>query len=379
MIEFKAECGHTIRAKDGDEGKVVRCSYCGRTTQVPDKADDEFASLFSDVVDAEAGESVSAGETVKPRRRRPVGVPKPTRKSDSGSGFNPFALVLKMAYAAAIVIVLIVCAKAVYNHWTRDQGRKPPRQPTPSSRAQADQSQPSGRTSPSKPGPQTTLPSLKSNNGGMYITSVPKGAQVRYRRADREHGQEEIFLDPDAERANTPCKLQIAPGPWEVAVALRIDSPELNRYDRYQDQRRYAEETDDGGPLANFFLPDEAEEFAMVDLSKGRLLGIRKYSCQVTKNEWYLLTALFLPDQPVSDLLPYLPAEMVYGFKEDYVTNQLSYRQVSEVDRTYVVDALRRVGMVVYRYPESGDYRCFRIGLDGNLDSWPCEDHRGGW
>jgi hypothetical protein len=213
----------------------------------------------------------------------------------------------------------------------------------------------------------------------MYITSVPKGAQVRYRRADREHDQEEIFLDPDAERATTPCKLQIAPGLWEVAVALRIDSPELNRYDRYEDQRRYAEETDDGGPLANFFLPDEAKEFAMVDLSKGRLLAIRKYSCQVTKNEWYQLTALFLPDQPMSDLLPYLPAEMFYGFKEDYVANQLSYRQVPETDRTYVVDALRRVGMVVYRYPESGDYRCFRIGLDGNLDSWPCEDHRGGW
>ena len=36
MIEFKAECGHTIRAKDEDVGKVVRCAYCGREAQVPE-------------------------------------------------------------------------------------------------------------------------------------------------------------------------------------------------------------------------------------------------------------------------------------------------------------------------------------------------------
>jgi translation initiation factor IF-2 len=35
MIEFKAECGHTVRAKNEDAGQAVRCSYCGKAAKVP--------------------------------------------------------------------------------------------------------------------------------------------------------------------------------------------------------------------------------------------------------------------------------------------------------------------------------------------------------
>ena len=379
MIEFKAECGHTIRAKDGDEGKVVRCSYCGRTTQVPDKADDEFASLFSDVVDLEAGESVSSGEAVKVKRRRPPDdAPKPGRKRESGAGFNPFAVVLKMAYAAAIVIVVIVCAKAAYTRLTS----RPAPGPTTQAPTSGDDSTARPGSGPSQkrlnPGPQITLPRLRGNDGGIYIRSVPDKAEVRYRKMDVSQ-EEEIFLDPDANAQHTPCALQMDPGLWEVAVALRIDSPKLNAYPGYRDQRRYAELREEVQPLDDFFLPDQARELALVDSTQGWRMVVRKYECRVVKMEWLQLTALFMPNVTLSDLLPHLPAEPFFGFDESYVRDQLDYYAVPEQDRGNVIDALRKVGMVVYRYEDSGEYRCFMISLKGHVNTPPCETRGGGW
>ena len=68
MIEFKAECGHTVRAKDEDAGKVVRCSYCGREAPVPSKGEDrdELEYLFSEVEKTGVYEAQSGRE----RRRR---------------------------------------------------------------------------------------------------------------------------------------------------------------------------------------------------------------------------------------------------------------------------------------------------------------------
>ena len=49
MIEFKAECGHTVRARDEDAGGVIRCSYCGRNAKVPDNLDSDLDFLFQDL------------------------------------------------------------------------------------------------------------------------------------------------------------------------------------------------------------------------------------------------------------------------------------------------------------------------------------------
>ncbi len=176
------------------------------------------------------------------------------------------------------------------------------------------------------------------------------------------------------ERLYTP--LDVPPGRYEIAVALRIDSPALDRYSGYQAQRRLVEESGSDSLMAAFFLPDEALELRLVDLSKGRLLVVRGYECELSRGEWYQLTALFLPDESVAVLLPYLPTPAAYGFKDDYVLAQLSYHDVPEFDRTHVVDALRRIGMVVYQYEKTKEYRCFRVALDGNLDSWVCVDRR---
>ena len=114
MIEFKADCGHTIRAKDEDEGKVVGCAYGGREMQVPVNEPDDLDSLFAEV---EASESQAGGtvsrKTRRAMQRKALGV----SAQRSGAGFNPFAVALKMAYAAGILIVMILVGRYLYQNW----------------------------------------------------------------------------------------------------------------------------------------------------------------------------------------------------------------------------------------------------------------------
>ena len=84
MIEFKAECGHTVRARDEDAGSVVRCTYCGRNAEVPDK-DAELDFLFRDVKQPE-----DPGKRRRQRRK-----PKPAAAADGKpSTFDPFTVVI---------------------------------------------------------------------------------------------------------------------------------------------------------------------------------------------------------------------------------------------------------------------------------------------
>ena len=114
MIEFKAECGHTIRARDEDEGKVVRCSYCGRETQVPISEPDDLDSLFSEV---ESSEGTAAGAPSRKQKRAMQQTGPAVRTERPALSFNPFAVAMKMAYGAAIIIVLIVVGHYVWSSW----------------------------------------------------------------------------------------------------------------------------------------------------------------------------------------------------------------------------------------------------------------------
>ena len=98
MIEFKAECGHTVRARDEDAGGVVRCSYCGKPANVPEETGDELDFLFNDIDQPDE----------LPRSRRKRGRKKArTKRARAPGAFNPFAVVLKLCYAALLIAIVI--------------------------------------------------------------------------------------------------------------------------------------------------------------------------------------------------------------------------------------------------------------------------------
>ena len=103
MIEFKAECGHTVRAKDEDAGGLVRCSYCGRPANVPEDAGDDLDFLFSDIEQPEAS-------AIKRKRKRARAKLLAKRQRRPGE-FNPFAVILRLCYGALLIIIVIVVGR----------------------------------------------------------------------------------------------------------------------------------------------------------------------------------------------------------------------------------------------------------------------------
>ena len=83
------------------------------------------------------------------------------------------------------------------------------------------------------------------------------------------------------------------------------------------------------------------------------------------------LTALFLPDEPVSELIGYLPKDDGYALDQDQVESELSFWGVPETDHPYLLDALRKVGTITYRTGNPPSYRSFMIApVGGAITSW---------
>ena len=77
MIEFTAECGHTVRAKDDAAGEVVRCTYCGNQVEVPLAEARSLDYLFRDVEQSDEEPKRRKRKRKKPRRKSDAGCRKP--------------------------------------------------------------------------------------------------------------------------------------------------------------------------------------------------------------------------------------------------------------------------------------------------------------
>ncbi|MCP4250612.1 MAG: hypothetical protein GY778_26515 [bacterium] len=376
MIEFKAECGHTIRAKDEDEGKVVRCSYCGREAQVPQDDQDDLDYLFSEVEASGAEAKGAPPKKIRRGGRRRTAGAITTGRADTG--FNPLGVALKMAYVAALVIVLIVVAKVSYNAWTssgggglsgyeQDRAKRPKKDTEPGSKNDKERVGRKGLL---------TVKSLNTRKGGVYVSSVPPGAMVRVRNVEAASILE-IFRDPEAQRCTTNSPVELEPGRYEVAVGVKVNDGNLRKYPEYVALRR---KIDSGAPnsvLEAFFQPDGADDMTTVVLPNQPILIVRKYEREVIGKDWTPLTAVFLPDLPMSDLMRHLPRSPAYGFSDDDVKWELEYYGVPATDRKFIIDALHRVGLVMYPNPGRTTYRRFRINLmDGSLTAELFRDPR---
>ncbi len=368
MIEFKGECGHTIRARDEDAGKVVRCSYCGREAMVTQEPQDELESLFGEMeltgeYDARTTKlgQKAARDRVKTQNRAASGKP--------ATAFDPFSIAVKMIYAAVIIIAVVVVVK--YTPGLYDKLRNAGTQ-TPPPVAATEQG-PEGASSSARQRHGLLNPRLSAQQEGVFVSTVPSDAMVF---CLPKHGVRDTIIDDPAANKNirTPASVRLNPGKYTIAVALRINNSDLMRLPGYVDDlRRKVEsnEFDNDALLAEYMIPDGCTS-TFVATMRNSLYLVRTYEIEVESKSWTPITGLFLPKStPLGKLIEadHLPQRKTFSFDMVAVERELDFYGVPSVDQKYIIDALKRIGKA-YWLTADQRYRLFQIDLrDGQPTS----------
>jgi len=383
MIEFKAECGHTVRARDEDAGSVVRCSYCGREAAVPDEKVDDLDFLFKDVE--------QQPETTGRRRRRrrapravPAAIPKPGRPID------PFAVIFKLCWAAALITIVIVVGRK----WVLPLIRGEERPRIVESRAN-DKDEEGGKRFLDRGTKDQAEPASTSRYGlkdrsqlkGLYVSATPSGATGYYveSRHVPSHTPGSTIRTLRESKTFTVGRSsecgRLSNGEFIVEISFPWNHPSLTGYEGYRQFRRELESANDEKRrllMAEYFLPDEhSDQFVYVDELDGQIYLVRQYDNAVVRNNRSPgVRALFLPriykdngeEFAIERLVvDYIPEEVKYQFDEGHVRNELDYYGVAVEDRSWVLTALQRIGQIPYITPD-GRERLLKIGIDdGNF------------
>ena len=376
MIEFKGDCGHTVRARDEDAGTVVRCSYCGRKATVPDGKSDDLDLLFKD--SGGTDQVFLAGARLKkPRRWLLRRGPRRPRK------FDAFAIVLRMCYAALLLIIVIVvgkkCVAPLFKEggwppWVAEEKKEKP---------------PDSKTSAPDPGVETRRRGgliSRTCARGLYVNSTPDGADVYCVEASKVTGVGRIRLLPEVVHnrvtADGACFQRLpGSGPYVVEVTMKLNDrklfdPKLDFFESYRTLRKKIEELPDlkqsRALLEEYFVPDGAAA-VFADKSEGQIYLVRQYRDVVfSRDGTASVRAMFLPKVlpggsdrfSVGRLLgTYIPNQKAYNFDEEFVRFELIYQGVAEPDLKYVLDALYRIGVIPYHIAD-GKIKLFMIGVD---------------
>ena len=366
MIEFKAECGHVVRAKDEDAGGVVRCSYCGRKATVPDEGGDDLDFLFAEVGQPKA----KVGAASRRKRGKPGRL---LAKGSRGRGsFNPFALVLRMCYAALLICIVVFVGKKwvipLIQHGfsspvvEREQDSSPP----PST----DRQRPRGKG----------LAGI-SGRAGLFVGSTPPNATFYCIEESKATHARRISEVPGHVqwRANTD-PLRLAEGVYAVEVIMptndiRLNNRSLPSYEAYRRLRysvRTASDEECRRLLEEFFVPDKAWP-VFIDKTEEKTYIVRQYRGVTVGSDRRSsgVRALFLPKImlpgghkfSVAQLVTsYLPKERTYVFDEQYVREELEFFHVPKSDRTFVLEGLARIGVMPY-VAEDGNTRLAKLGI----------------
>lgn len=374
MIEFKADCGHTVRARDEDAGTVVRCSYCGRNAEVPDQDASDLEFLFRDVTQPEESKSR------RRRKRKPSRAP-----SNKPTAFDPFALALKMFYAAVLIIICFV----ITSWWVlplfkdglaylKKQSSVPP-----VTHATPDASTTSQR--PMKPG-------LRGRDAqvGLYVASTPPGASVYVVDQSKLPHNGQVGRSGSAVREFTANGKgeRLPDGTYVVEVVFRLNhqsltSQSLSGYAGYLEFRRQVERSNADHRsklMKDYFLPDGASD-VRVDKTPDQIFYlVRQYRDVVVRSGRSPgVRALFLPRMkkqagPGFALEPllngYIPERNEYGFSETYMQEELAYYRVAQRDVRIVIEVLKRIGIAPYVTPD-GQVHLFKIDIHDGTFSAP--------
>ncbi|MFH1108516.1 MAG: hypothetical protein V1790_04860 [Planctomycetota bacterium] len=369
MIEFKAECGHTVRARDEDAGGVVRCSYCGRNAAVPDNANSDLDFLFSEVQQTEEPDARSRRRKKK-REQRLL-----RRKKRTPGEFNPFAVVLRLIYAAALAIIVIVVARKFVipmfdaEKWAQLSGGANPTAPPPK------------RDDAGKAASRARGPGLirETKVTGLYVGSTPTGASVYCVDESKAPASGRIHQVAGCTqfRANGEFP-HPADGSYVVEVAFPWNDPTLSDYPNYFEFRKHLEPAshEQRKRLADeYFIPDEASA-VFVDQTEDQIYIVRQYrGVAVRQGQSKGVRSLFLPKIRGSDpkaflieplVSGYIPNAKTYEFDEKHVRSELAYYGVAVVDQPFVLEALSRIGLIPYVAADRR-VRLFKVGVQDGV------------
>lgn len=360
MIEFKAECGHTVRAKDDDGGKVVRCSYCGRETRVPDQqeeGDRDLDFLFGDV------EQAADSGTHSPARRRRRGK-RPNPFASSEDRFYFLGPVVKMIYVAGILIVIIFVGKKFILPAVLGPNPQQNSQRTGSKPKKADKA-----TTLSTPDRGGLLVKLDPKKSGIYVDSVPEGARIYIVDPSKGVTPTEALkilrtpaCDPN-ERARAALEVKEAGG-YLVLCTLPINARGLKKYPGYRALRERVEAGAILTSLDEFLLPDKAHDTGTVEFRDDFLL-YRLYEVDVAPKQWSPVIALFIPHQSVAENSRYLPKRKAFTFDKVEANSEMDFYGFPPTDQSFLIQSLESIGAMVYHFQRDGEdlYYWLRVPL----------------
>lgn len=361
MIEFKGECGHLIKAREEDAGKVVRCSYCGAESLVVNPDGQDFDRLFNEM--ERTGEyDKRATKSLRKQHR----AEKKAAAIEAGAT-DPIDVIKKMIYVAIAVIVIAITwsqgVKIIRSlpdkpgvSISKSNGGQPASSPTPTPAPQ------------SRRGLLTTR--LDANQQGVYVTSVPGPCDVFV--VEDWDMRSSIINAPEADfNVRTDSAVRLPASRRFIAVAIRLNHSELMSLPGYPELRRRIERDDyTNSDLETFFARDESIATRVDERSSSKYL-VRVFEVRVSTRVWQQVTALFLPDQPIGALVDRLGNRDNYGFNMEDVKRELAFYQVDPADHDAIIKALRRIGLVVYTPQDGSAARSFRIDLgSGALTSF---------
>lgn len=367
MIEFKSDCGHTVRARDEDAGKKVRCSYCGHETEVPSGDDRDLDFIFSDMdkSGSHAGIPAVGAAGRGPFSRKP-------RFRDS----RPIDVALKLVYVAIIISVIAVVTNAWILPYFDDLASDR------LSRRSAEADDQPSNPPPAPPRPRNAGLIQLQGSGGLYVASFPQGAAAFCVEESVFRPGARVSDASNCQRVRTDAALAVSDSAYTVEVVIPWNDPALTRYPDYNGEFRRKLENAAGraerDALArSYFLPDGADD-VFVSETNDQIYIVRQFHHVVVRQDrWVAIHALFVPaGLSVGDVVTrYLPSLEQYSFNEEHVLAELSYYNVAPSDRLFVIDALKRIGVLPYvtQDPQTGVQRTrlFKIGLEDGMFAAP--------
>ena len=378
MIEFKAECGHTVRAKDEDAGGVVRCSYCGRNANVPEGSNDSLDFLFQEI---DRHDDASAAPTPAGKRPR-------TRLFRARRGpkeFDPFAVILRLCYAALLIIIVIFVFRKFVGPLIRN-GIWDWRQPTIVGRDKPDDTTDDNDNSDDQDDarPRTTNFGYIAKTGAALIVSTPPGATGYWIRGTDARANESIRHQGSSSQfrvgsQSPPFKRGFE---YTIEITFPLNDRQLVSYPGYNEFRRAvldADQRERRDLVEDYFIPDEADQvFVDQPSPSDRIQIVRRYRIVLPKRgEPAPVRALFLPkllkedgvSLDIESLLQYIPPTRMYRLDNEYVRAELlGFHRVPESDEPFYREALTRIGVMPF-FVSSRRTLLFKIGpLDGQID-----------